>query len=93
MTPVTPAPMPLLELQVLQDNAPVFLDLGRGQEKDFALLVRQGGCLDVTTLGRLRTDGTLATAFIPELDRAQANGIGANMLLHATCAPEGIGSG
>ncbi len=80
-TPVAPAPSPPPELTALRDNAPVFLDLAREQQASFALQVAQGGLFGVTTLGRLRTEGTLGTSFVPELDRAQGNGVGANMLL------------
>jgi hypothetical protein len=80
-TPVAPAPSPPPELTALADNAPVFFDLARDQQASFALQVAQGGLFEVTTLGRLRTEGTLGTSFVPDLDRAKGNGVGANMLM------------
>jgi uncharacterized protein len=76
-----PEPEPAPDLRALRDDAPVFLDLKRDEQASFALDVAQGGLLDVTTLGRLRTEGRIGTSFLPDLDRAKANGVGQNMLI------------
>ena len=65
----------------LDPAAPVPFDLVRGEQRGFALTVPDGGLYRVETLGRLRTAGRMATAFIPALAQAEANGTGQNMLL------------
>ena len=78
---VAPEPAPAPTLAALQDGQPEFLDLGRGKQASFALTLRQGGLYQVQTVGRLKTAGSISTAFIPALDQADANGVGQNMLL------------
>jgi uncharacterized protein YecT (DUF1311 family) len=65
----------------LQPGRPASLDLMRGESRGFALTLPQGGLYRVETLGRLRTAGRIATAFVPRLQEAEANGVGQNMLL------------
>jgi uncharacterized protein len=79
LAPPDPAPAP--SLTSLRDREPAFLDLARDAQASFALTVGQGGLYRVETLGRLKTAGHIATAFIPVLGQATANGIGSNMLL------------
>jgi uncharacterized protein YecT (DUF1311 family) len=76
-----PSPRPPADLPILQTAAPAFLDLARGQQTSFVLQVAQGGLFRTTTLGRLHTRGAVGTAFVPDLDSADGNGIGANMLI------------
>lgn len=76
-----PRPQPLPDLGTLGAGEPAFLTLARDEQRSFALRVPEGGLYRVETLGRLRTQGSLGTAFIPQLDRAEGNGTGANMLL------------
>jgi len=79
--PPVPPPTPPDALDALGAGAPRFLDLGRDQQRSFLLTVPEGGLFRVETVGRLRTAGAIATAFIPDLDDADANGIGQNFLL------------
>ncbi|HET6235585.1 MAG TPA: hypothetical protein VFE41_11575 [Acetobacteraceae bacterium] len=79
--PAPPDPTPAPSLTSLRDGEPAFLDLVRDAQASFALTVGQGGLYRVETLGRLKTAGHIATAFIPVLGQATANGIGSNMLL------------
>lgn len=65
----------------LRPGTPVPLNLARGQQRGFALEVAEGGLYRVETLGRLRTRGRIVTPFIAELDQAEANGVGQNVLL------------
>ncbi len=62
-------------------GTPRFLDLARGERQEFALMVPEGGLFRVESTGRLRTAGTIGTAFAPTLDQAEANGTGENMLI------------
>ncbi|HET6610177.1 MAG TPA: lysozyme inhibitor LprI family protein, partial [Rhodopila sp.] len=77
----SPAPAPVASLQALQAGEPVFLNLRRDEQANFALTVPQGGLYQVQTTGRLKTAGRIGTAFIPDLNEAEANGVGNNMLL------------
>jgi len=79
--PVSPNPAATPNLTALRDGQPVFLDLARDQQADFAMTVGQGGLYRVETLGRLKTEGSIGTSFIPTLGEASANGVGNNMLL------------
>lgn len=79
--PVLPRPQPLPNLGTLGAGQPVFLTLGRDEQRSFALRVPEGGLYRVETLGRLRSRGQIGTAFLPELDQAEANGTGTNMLI------------
>jgi uncharacterized protein len=76
-----PAPPPPDAVPALTADAPLNLDLVRNESRGFALTLPQGGLYRVETLGRLRTAGRIATAFIPRLGQAEANGVGQNMLL------------
>jgi uncharacterized protein len=76
-----PRPQPLPNLATLGAGQPVFLTLGRDEQRSFALRVPEGGLYRVETLGRLRSRGQIGTAFLPELDQAEANGTGQNMLI------------
>jgi uncharacterized protein len=76
-----PEPAPAADLVPLRDGQPAFLDLARDGQASFDLTVGQGGLYRVETIGRLKTEGNIGTAFIPILDQASANGIGNNMLL------------
>lgn len=73
---VTPPP-----LTALRAGKPAWFDLDRDAERSFALTVADGGLYRVETLGRLRTSGSIGTAFIDSLGDASANGAGQNMLL------------
>jgi uncharacterized protein len=79
--PMSPNPAPAANLTALRDGEPAFLTLDRDGQASFALTVGTGGLYRVETLGRLKTQGSIGTAFIPSLGDATANGIGANMLL------------
>ncbi len=68
-------------LPVAEAGAPFPFDLRREQRREFDLHVAEGGLYRLETLGRLQTAGTVGTAFQPALDQAEANGIGANMLI------------
>jgi uncharacterized protein len=76
-----PQPAPPPGLTVLRDDQPAFLDLDRDETASFDLTVARGGLYRVETKGRLKTKGSIGTAFIPMLDEATANGVGDNMLL------------
>ncbi len=76
-----PAPPPPDAVATLTAGQPLDFDLTRDESRGFALTVPNGGLYRVETLGRLRTAGLIATAFIPNLDQAEANGVGQNMLL------------
>nr|WP_294544416.1 lysozyme inhibitor LprI family protein [uncultured Rhodopila sp.] len=75
------APLPPGTGVALQPGRPASLDLMRDESRGFALTLPQGGLYRVETLGRLRTAGRIATAFIPRLQDAEANGVGQNMLI------------
>lgn len=79
--PVSPNPAPAANLTALRDGQPVFLDLDRDGQANFAVTIGQGGLYRVETLGRLKTEGSIGTSFIPVLGEASANGVGNNMLL------------
>jgi uncharacterized protein len=79
--PVSPNPAPAPPLTALRDGEPAFLDLDRDAQASFALTVGTGGLYRIETIGRLKTEGSIGTSFIPSLGEATANGIGANMLL------------
>ncbi|WP_343716642.1 hypothetical protein, partial [Inquilinus sp.] len=76
-----PAVTPPPPLTALQAGKPAWFDLDRDAERSFALTVADGGLYRVETLGRLRTSGSIGTAFIDSLGDAAANGAGQNMLL------------
>ena len=78
---VAPEPVPTPDFSPLRDGQPAFLDLARDGQASFDLTVGQGGLYRVETIGRLKTEGSIGTAFIPMLSQASANGIGNNMLL------------
>ena len=65
----------------LRAGTPDYFDLAADTPRSFALSVAEGGLYRVETLGRLRTHGRIATPFIADLDHAEANGIGQNMLI------------
>ena len=77
----SPAPAPAPSLAALRNDQPVFLDLDRDEQTSFDLAVTRGGLYRLETSGRLKTKGSIATAFIPTLDEAAGNGVGNNMLL------------
>jgi uncharacterized protein len=77
----SPEPAPAPDLTSLSDGQPAFLDLDRDEQASFALTVGQGGLFRVETTGRLKTSGSIGTAFIPVLGEVSANGVGNNMLL------------
>ncbi len=79
MTPVA-APPPPEQLDRVAAGTPRFFDLARDAQKSFAVDVAEGGLYRVETLGRLKTSLTLATSFLPEIDKAEANGAGQNAL-------------
>jgi hypothetical protein len=79
MTPVAPPPM-VEQLEAVSAGTPRFFDLARDAQKSFAVEVGEGGLYRVETLGRLRTSLTLATSFLPEVEKAEANGAGQNAL-------------
>ncbi|HEY4250700.1 MAG TPA: hypothetical protein VGM87_05855 [Roseomonas sp.] len=78
---IMPVPRPLPALPALAAGRPLFFDLARDQQRSFALSLPEGGLYRIETLGRLRTRGTLNTAFIAPLDEAAGNGVGENMLI------------
>ncbi|MBR0655762.1 hypothetical protein [Plastoroseomonas arctica] len=83
--PVPPAMLPtpraLPALSVLTPERPFFFDLARGGSRSFGVTLAQGGFYRVETLGRLRTTGSLGTAFVAVLEQATGNGVGENMLI------------
>jgi uncharacterized protein YecT (DUF1311 family) len=66
---------------VVRAGKPAFFDLPRDGARSFALEVPEGGLYRVETLGRLRTKASINTAFLPQIEEAQANGGGENALL------------
>jgi uncharacterized protein len=78
--PVPPPPPPEARATLVAGKAQGF-DLDRDTSRGFALDVPEGGLYRLETLGRMRTAATLGTAFLPDLDQAEANGIGRNMLI------------
>ncbi|MBV9076249.1 MAG: DUF1311 domain-containing protein [Methylobacteriaceae bacterium] len=76
---VTPIPAPT-ELPTVVAGNPRFFNLARGERTSFTVDVPEGGLYRVETLGRLRTALTVATSFLPALDKAEANGAGENAL-------------
>ncbi|MBS7812077.1 lysozyme inhibitor LprI family protein [Roseococcus pinisoli] len=83
--PDRPAPLPrpatAEALPRLEAGAPQRFDLARDQERSLALHVAEGGLYRLETTGRLRTAGRLGTSFLPELEAAEGNGVGQNMLI------------
>ncbi len=77
----TPAPEPESEQPVLHDRIARYFDFAEDTARSFSLDVAQGGLFRVETLGRLHTSGAIGSHFVPELQTAEANGIGQNMLL------------
>jgi uncharacterized protein len=78
--PVPPPPAQEVPERLMAGQA-YGLDLDRDTSRNFALDVPEGGLFRVETLGRMRTAGSIGTAFIPALDKADANGIGQNFLI------------
>ncbi len=76
-----PAPRPAGAVATLAVGEPANFDLAHDESRGFALTVPEGGLYRVETTGRLRTAGRIATAFIPRLRAAEANGVGQNMVL------------
>ena len=76
-----PAPPRRVDVPTITAGTPQFLDLGRGETRRFDLLVPTGGLFRVETLGRLHTGLELGTAFNPQLEKAEANGVAANALM------------
>jgi hypothetical protein len=76
-----PEPEPEASRPTLHDGAPRFFDLAENRTRSFTLDVGAGGLFRVETLGRLHTSGAIGSHFVPQLDAADANGIGQNMLL------------
>jgi hypothetical protein len=70
-------------LESLEPGTTRFFDLGRDDRRSFRLDVRDGGLHRIETLGRLKTSATIATPFLPRLDRAGGGGAGHNALLHS----------
>ncbi len=69
------------DLEILRAGQTKFFDLRRDEQKSFRLDVGEGGLHRIETLGRLKTSATIATPFLPKLDRASDNGPGHNALL------------
>jgi uncharacterized protein YecT (DUF1311 family) len=76
-----PPPPPAGSATPLLAGTPVYFDLVAHEQQSFTLSVAEGGLYRLETLGRLRTNGRIATSFIADLDQAEANGIGQNMLI------------
>lgn len=76
-----PTPRPPPTLAALAAGRPFFFDLARDQARSFALTLPEGGLYRIETLGRLRTRGSIGTAFIAPLEEAAGNGTGQNMLI------------
>ncbi len=79
--PDIPAPPPRAVEAMLDPATPRFLDLNEGASRSFDLQVPEGGLHRIETTGRLHTVAAVGTAFVPSLDRAEANGPGGNALL------------
>ncbi len=76
-----PRPEPEGRRPVLHDQAPRYFDFAEDTARSFSLELAQGGLFRVETLGRLHMRGTIGSHFVPELQSADANGTGQNMLL------------
>ena len=78
-----PAPVPAPESArpIVRAGTPQFFNFASGQQRSFTLDAAQGGLFRVETSGRLRTRGAIGSRFVPELQAADANGVGQNMLL------------
>ena len=63
--PAIPPPPPASQVAAVQAGTPAFLDLSRGEERGFALMVPQGGLFRVETLGRLHHGGSASHAVHP----------------------------
>ena len=81
--PPIPDPPPPGQVASVTAGAPRYMDLRRGEERGFQLIVPEGGLFRVETLGRLHTAGRLATPFIPRLASADGNGAGLNFLIQS----------
>ena len=79
--PDIPAPPAEASVPTVVPGRDLPFDLAQDERRGFALAVAEGGLYRVETSGRLHTSGRLASAFVPELGRAEANGAGENMLL------------
>ncbi len=77
----TPTPEPEGEQPVLHDGQARYFDFEEDTARSFTLDVAQGGLFRVETLGRLHTRGAIGSHFVPELQTAEANGAGQNVLL------------
>lgn len=71
----------LPQYPVLQQGAPVFLDLGRGSSRTFLVRVDAAGLYRLETSGLLATSGTVRSRVITSLDSQTANGVGRNFLI------------
>ena len=76
-------PPPPGQVATVTAGTPRFLDLGRGEERGFSLVVPEGGLFRLETLGRLHTAARVATPFIPQLATADGNGTGQNALIQS----------
>jgi hypothetical protein len=79
--PAMPQPAPETARETLHDGTTRYFDLAENAARSFTLDVGSGGLFRVETLGRLHTRGAIGSHFVPELQTAEANGIGQNMLL------------
>ena len=79
--PAMPVPEPETARVTLHDGAPRFFDLAEDAPRSFTLDIGGGGLYRVETLGRLHTSGAIGSHFVPDLEIAEANGVGENMLL------------
>jgi hypothetical protein len=81
-----PPPRARDRLPALTEGRPAYLDLAAldtpdGHASAFALRLARGGLYRIETVGRMKTQGSIGTSFIPELASATANGAGQNFLL------------
>jgi hypothetical protein len=84
-SPPAPQPAPVAAPEAARPTVraatPQFFNFTEGQQRSFTLDAAQGGLFRVETSGRLRTRGAIGSHFVPELQTADANGVGQNMLL------------
>ncbi|WP_243370720.1 hypothetical protein [Microvirga solisilvae] len=83
-----PPPQRRLEVErpearpMLKAGAPMFFDLKQDEQRSFDLEVAEGGLYRIETLGRLKTEASLSTAFLPALGRS-VMGAGQNALIQS----------
>jgi hypothetical protein len=105
------APLPVMTAERLKQRPsfptllpeqPVYLDLGRGEQRSFNIAVAAPALYRLETGGLLHTGGNLRTRMVTSLAKGDANGVGRNLLIQhylregdyqLSFAPQGASAG